>query len=233
MGCERRRACAGPSPAPARLPRCAAPHQHRPRPGSGPRPTPTRSFEGSVQWMSLINVTASGAPSRRPAAAAGLRRERGLSGEINGSGTLECAASDSSALRFVGLGSGGIGTGRSGYHFAIRLQSASPRFASRGLQNRDQFQRRRRSRSRCERAGPSPTRRTAPCSTRAEAGGYAVRVHAVFFDMNGARLEMSDQRRVGGSLDACCNPGADRLGRTLRAASSGGFAPKRRRPSSF
>lgn len=73
--------------------------------------------------MSLINVSD---------ADGGLRKTSGCDGcpdagavseqQVAGSGTLQFTAPESGSLRFVGLGSGGIGGGAGDISFALRLQ---------------------------------------------------------------------------------------------------------------
>ena len=85
--------------------------------------TPTTPSTGSATWMSLVNVTASGATLTKSGGCSGCPDASAVSQQqISGRGTLQFATDDTSSLRFVGLGSGGIGTAPGGINFAIRLQ---------------------------------------------------------------------------------------------------------------
>ena len=73
--------------------------------------------------MSLVNVTASGAALTKSGGCSGCPDGSAVSQQqISGSGTLQFATDETSSLRFVGLGSGGIGTAPGDINFAIRLQ---------------------------------------------------------------------------------------------------------------
>ena len=74
--------------------------------------------------MSLINVTASGTSVLKTGGCAGCPDASAVSEEqIASSGALEFIAPESGTLRFIGLGSGGIGTGAADINFALRLQT--------------------------------------------------------------------------------------------------------------
>ena len=74
--------------------------------------------------MSLINITAAGASLQKTGGCNGCPDASAVSeGQISGNGSLAFVVADSGPLRFVGLGSGGIGTGAADINFAIRLQS--------------------------------------------------------------------------------------------------------------
>jgi hypothetical protein len=102
-----------------------------PVPTSADAPSPGSPFVplipiGDMRWISLVNVTTT-------AAGATLHKTGGCSGcpdatavsedQINNTGSLTFAVADSGSLRFVGLASGGVGTGAADINFAIRLQS--------------------------------------------------------------------------------------------------------------
>jgi hypothetical protein len=73
--------------------------------------------------MSLVNVTASGATLTKSGGCSGCPDGSAVSQQqISGSGTLQFATDETSSLRFVGLGSGGIGSAPGDINFAIRLQ---------------------------------------------------------------------------------------------------------------
>jgi hypothetical protein len=74
--------------------------------------------------MSLVNVGQSGATLTKVGGCSGCPDGTAVSNQqVNGSGVLQFSTDDSTSLRFVGLGSGGIGTTPSDVNFAIRLQA--------------------------------------------------------------------------------------------------------------
>jgi len=89
-----------------------------------PAPTaPTIPSTGSATWMSLVNVTASGATLTKSGGCSGCPDASAVSQQqISGSGTLQFSTDETSSLRFVGLGSAGIGSAPGDIDFAIRLQ---------------------------------------------------------------------------------------------------------------
>lgn len=95
-----------------------------PTPGPTPAPTtPTTPSTGSATWMSLVNVTANGATLTKSGGCSGCPDGSAISQQqISGSGTLQFATDETSSLRFVGLGSGAIGSAPGDINFAIRLQ---------------------------------------------------------------------------------------------------------------
>ena len=90
-----------------------------------PAPTaPTAPAAGSATWMSLMNVVENGATLTKNGGCSGCPDGTAVSNQqVNGSGTLQFSTDDGSSLRFVGLGSGGVGTTPTDIDFAIRLQS--------------------------------------------------------------------------------------------------------------
>ena len=73
--------------------------------------------------MSLMNVAESGATLTKVGGCSGCPDGTAVSNQqVSGSGVLQFSTDDSTSLRFVGLGSGGIGTTPSDVNFAIRLQ---------------------------------------------------------------------------------------------------------------
>jgi hypothetical protein len=143
---------------------------------------------------------------------------------------MEFVAADASALRFVGLGSGGIGTGAADINFALRLQSgvAEVREAGgykteTGFSAGDRFQ--------ISVSGGVVTyaKNGSVFYTSANQAGYAVRVHAVFFDLNGAVSNVAVSGAAGGASTpaaAAAAPTADTRYAVRRPA---GSTPKRRR----
>jgi hypothetical protein len=74
--------------------------------------------------MSLMNVVENGATLTKNGGCSGCPDGTAVSNQqISGSGLLQFSTDDGSSLRFVGLGSGGIGTTPGDVDFAIRLQA--------------------------------------------------------------------------------------------------------------
>ena len=73
--------------------------------------------------MSLVNVTESGATLTKSGGCSGCPDGSAVSQQqISGSGVLQFTTDETSSLRFVGLGAGGIGAAPGDINFAIRLQ---------------------------------------------------------------------------------------------------------------
>ena len=172
-----------PAPAPAPTPTPAPAPTPTPQPAPAPPVTP-----GDVRWMSLINVTAAGNTLQKTGGCSGCPDATAVSeGQINGSGSLEFVASDSGSLRFVGLGSGGIGTSAGDINFAIRLQSGVAEVReSGGYKTEIAFSAGDRFRIAVEGGVVRYSKNGTVFYTSASQAGYAVRVHAVLFDMNAA-----------------------------------------------
>jgi hypothetical protein len=93
-------------------------------PAPTPTPAPTVPTAGSATWMSLMNVAESGATLTKVGGCSGCADGTAVSNQqVSGSGMLQFSTDDSSTLRFVGLGSNGIGTTPTDVNFAIRLQA--------------------------------------------------------------------------------------------------------------
>jgi hypothetical protein len=169
-----------PTPAPAPAPTPA------PAPSPTPAPTPAPST-GSVQWMSLINVTANGSMLQKTGGCSGCPDGAAVSEQqISGSGSLSFVAPESGSLRFVGLASSGIGTAPGDLTFALRLQSGVAEVRELGAYKSeigfaagDTF-------SITVQGGVVQyAKNGAVFYTSGNQVGYSVRVHAVFFDANG------------------------------------------------
>jgi hypothetical protein len=118
-----------PSPTPAPAPTPGPPPEPAPAPTPGPSPAPEPVPSpgsvaiGGVRWMSLINVSTDGSGLLKISGCDGCPDASAVSEQqVAVSGALTFAAPESSSLRFVGLGTGGIGTAPSDINFAIRLQ---------------------------------------------------------------------------------------------------------------
>jgi hypothetical protein len=74
--------------------------------------------------MSLINVTVSGTTLMKTGGCDGCADASAVSEQqVTGHGIIEFTASEAGSLRFVGFGSGGVGTAAGDINFALRLQS--------------------------------------------------------------------------------------------------------------
>ena len=101
-----------PTPAPAPAP--------QPAPAPAPVPPPTAE---AVRWMSLVNVTASGNNLLKTGGCDGCSDASAVSEQLlTGPALVAFTAPESGTLRFVGLGSGGVGTSAGDINFALRLQ---------------------------------------------------------------------------------------------------------------
>src|SRR5688572_13022056 len=101
-----------PTPAPAPAP--------QPAPAPAPVPPPTAE---AVRWMSLVNVTASGNNLLKTGGCDGCSDASAVSEQLlTGPALVAFTAPEAGTLRFVGLGSGGVGTAAGDINFALRLQ---------------------------------------------------------------------------------------------------------------
>ena len=137
--------------------------------------------------MSLVNVAQSGATLTKVGGCSGCPDGSAVSNQqVSGNGVLQFSTDDSSSLRFVGLGSGGIGTTPGSVEFAIRLQSGTAEVRESGAYKSDtKFA-----------AGDTFTiavtngkvtyaKNGTVFYTSANAAGASLRGHVIFFDMNG------------------------------------------------
>jgi hypothetical protein len=114
---------AGPAPAPSPSPAPAPAPAPAPSPSPEPSPAPIPAPAGGVQWMSLINVSMTGRGLLKTSGCDGCPDATAVSAQqMSGTGALEFVAPEAASLRFVGLGSGGIGVGAGDIEFAVRLQ---------------------------------------------------------------------------------------------------------------
>jgi hypothetical protein len=98
-----------------------------PAPAPAPSPTPTPSpapSVGEVQWLFTANVAATGTSLTKTAGCDGCPDASGVSsGQVTGNGIAQFVATETSTLRYAGLGYGGAGTAPGDITFAIRLQN--------------------------------------------------------------------------------------------------------------
>ena len=137
--------------------------------------------------MSLVNVAQSGATLTKVGGCSGCPDGTAVSNQqVSGSGVLQFSTDDSSSLRFVGLGSGGVGTTPGGVNFAIRLQAGTAEIRESGAyKSETKFA-----------AGDSFTiavnngavtyaKNGSVFYTSANTATAALRAHVIFFDPNG------------------------------------------------
>ncbi len=150
-------------------------------------PTPPTTSIGGATWMSLVNVTASGSTLTKSGGCSGCPDASAVSQQqISGSGTLQFATDETSSLRFVGLGSGGIGAAPGDINFAIRLQGGVAEVRESGAYKTeigfgagDTFS------VIVSNGAVTYAKNGAVFYTSTSAATYAVRAFAVFFDPSG------------------------------------------------
>ena len=158
--------------------------------------------------MSLINVAEQSGGLVKTAGCDGCPDAAAVSAhEISGTGTLEFAAPESGSLRFVGLGTGGVGAGPSDIQFAIRLQGGTAEVReSGGYRSETSFAAGDRFSITVDGGVVRYARNGSVFYTSGSQAGYAVRAHVVFFGANGA---VSGFSLNGGAGSAVPQPVAD------------------------
>ncbi len=138
--------------------------------------------------MSLINVSANGNSLQKTAGCAGCPDATAVSeAQISGHGSFEFVASESGSLRFVGLGAGGIGMTAADLNFALRLQSGVAEVReSGGYKTEVPFSAGDRFQIAVEGGAVRYARNGAVFYTSATQASFALRAHAVLFDMSAA-----------------------------------------------
>lgn len=181
--------------------------------------------------MSLINLTPTGTGLQKTAGCAGCPDASAVSEQqiASGSGVLEFVAPETGTLRFVGLGSGGIGTGAADINFAVRLQGGVAEVRESGVYRTevafgagDTFQ------IAVEGGVVRYARNGAVFYTSESQTTFGVRVHVVFFDMNAT---VSDVVVRGGGESASVTEPPAATTEQLRIAQPrpAGSKPTRRR----
>ena len=176
------------APAPTTpAPTTPAPTAPTPTNPVSPTPAPSAPSTGVATWMSLVNVAESGATLTKVGGCSGCPDGTAISNQqVSGNGVLQFSTDDGSSLRFVGLGSGGIGTTPADVGFAIRLQAGVAEIREFGAyKSETRFA-----------AGDSFTiavnngavtyaRNGSVFYTSANTTTAALRAHVIFFDVNG------------------------------------------------
>lgn len=137
--------------------------------------------------MSLINVTATGNGLQKTSGCAGCPDASAVSEQeiASGSGALDFVAPESGSLRFVGLASGGIGTGAGDINFAVRLQSGVAEIRESGAYKTEvSFSAGDTFRISVEGGVVRYAKNGAVLYTSTSQATFGVRAHAIFFDMN-------------------------------------------------
>jgi hypothetical protein len=184
-----------PTPAPTTpVPTTPAPPAPSTPPVTNPTPAPTTPAPTTptapstgVSWMSLVNVSVNGSTLTKVGGCSGCPDATAISSQqISGSGALQFATDDTGSLRFVGLGSGGIGTTPSDINFAIRLQGGVAEVRESGTYKSeiafgagDSFS------ISVSNGAVSYAKNGGIFYTSGSAATFAVRAHAIFFDANG------------------------------------------------
>jgi hypothetical protein len=123
---------ANPAPAPAPAPSPAP----TPPPSS---PPPTATAGQPVTWTALVNATASGSDLRKSGGCSGCPDAGAASVQTirSGDGEMSVVASDTQALRVIGLGSGNAGTGPAEILFGLRVEKGRVEVRERGVYKSD------------------------------------------------------------------------------------------------
>jgi hypothetical protein len=222
-----------PAPAPEPTPAPAPAPTPVPQPVPTPVPAPPSSGEG-VRWMSLINMDAVSGGLQKTNGCAGCPDASAVSEQELTSGALEFVASDSGSLRFVGLGSGGIGTGAGDINFAIRLQNGVAEVRESGAYKTEvAFNAGDTFRISIEGGTVHYAKNGGVFYTSGNAG-FGVRAHAVFFDMNAAvgNVVMSGSGQAAAATPVAAAPAPSTTGQPRTAVRRPeGSSPVRRKPT--
>ena len=123
------------TPAPAPTPVPTTPTPTTPVPTT---PAPSVPSTGAATWMSLMNVAENGTALTKVGGCSGCPDGTAVSNQqVSGNGLLQFSTDDGSSLRFVGLGSSGIGTTPADVDFAIRLQAGVAEVRESGVYRTD------------------------------------------------------------------------------------------------
>ncbi len=203
-------AAPGPTPAPTPGPTPTPTPVPTPAPAPGPTPVPGPPAPSSgVQWMSLINMTASGNGLQKtggchgcPDASAVSQQQIGAAG-----GSVQFTSADAGSLRIVGLSLGSIGTQPGDLIFALRLQAGAVEVRESGaykaetsVQNGDTL------RIVVENGTVTYVKNGAVFYTSASRASDGMRVHAIFFDVNAAIGGVAIGTASSGAIASALNP---------------------------
>jgi hypothetical protein len=158
--------------------------------------------------MSLINLAPQGAGLVKTSGCNGCPDASAVSAEqIAGMGTLDFVASETATLRFVGLGSAGAGAGASDIQFAIRLQNGTAEVRESGsYRSETSFGAGDHFTISVENGVVRYARNGSVFYTSSSSAGFAVRVHAVFFDVNASVANLAISGGGGAAASAPAPP---------------------------
>jgi hypothetical protein len=220
-----------PDPAPSPDPDPAPAPAPAPEPVPAPAPVPPITAD-AVRWMSLINVTASGTSLVKTGGCDGCADAFASSEqEIAGNGLIEFTAPEADSLRFVGLGSGGVGIAAGDIHFALRLQGGMAEVRESGAYRTeigfgagDTF------RISVDGGVVSYSKNGAVFHTSAAQASYPQRLHVVFLN-NGASVANVTMASGAGTTGAAAElqPEAPVSTRRIAIPRPAGSTPQRRR----
>jgi hypothetical protein len=196
-----------PSPEPTPSPEPAPSPSPAPAPAPAPSPAPP-AVSGSITWMSLINVAADGGGLRKTGGCGGCADASAVSeSQVSGNGALQFTAPDTASLRFVGLGSGSVGAGAGDINFAIRLQGGVAEVReSGGYKSETSFGGGDTFRIIVEGGVVKYLKNGSVFYTSGSPASFAMRAHAVLFDLNAAVTNMTLSGIAGGSSSNVSNP---------------------------
>ena len=175
-----------------------------PTPTPTPAPSPSPNPGSGIQWMSLVNMSASGNDVEKTGGCDGCPDATAVSSQqvTSGNGSVSFKASETGTLRFVGLGSSSVATGAGDIGFALRLQSGVAEVREGGAYRTettfaagDTF------RIAVEGGAVKYSKNGSVFYTSSSQATYALRVHAVFFSANATVREVS----IGGGSGNASN----------------------------
>jgi hypothetical protein len=137
--------------------------------------------------MSLVNVAESGGILTKIGGCNGCPDGTAVSNQqVSGNGVLQFSTDDTSSLRFVGLGSGGIGTTPGDVNFAIRLQAGVAEIREGGAyKSETKFAAGDRFTIAVNNGAVTYARNGSVFYTSANTATVSLRAHVIFFDANG------------------------------------------------
>jgi hypothetical protein len=166
-----------------------------------PSPDPAPSVAGqSVQWMSLVNLTATSGEVQKTGGCDGCPDASGVSSQQVGSGDgVVFSAPEARTLRLVGLSAGGVGTAPANVNFSLRLQNGVAEVRESGTYRAevsfragDTFQ------IAVSGSTVQYLKNGASFYTSSGQASTGMRVHAVFYDLNAALAAITLQSLSGG-----------------------------------
>jgi hypothetical protein len=177
--------------------------------------------------MSLINMSASGTTLQKSGGCSGCPDASAVSEQqISGTGSLQFGAAETGTLRFIGLSSGGIGTGSGDIAFALRLQGGTAEVREFGsYKSETSFGSGDTFRISVENGTVRYSKNGSVFYTSGSQNSSGARVHAVFFDANATLRDIV----IGGGSSAASSSGAQSSSSSAPTSTSSGVKwPKRK-----